>query len=121
MDLPSALRRELREELGAEADILSEVLVVRSDDGAGVAIQHVYLTRLMSLDEGQRTGAEFREQTRGSYAVERVYLRGNALATLDLRPPSLKRFVLLNATALLAGTAKVSPTCPNGEASRDKT
>ena len=116
----SALRRELREELGAEADILSELLVDRTDDGAGVAIQHFYLTRLISLDAGQRTGAEFQDPARGCYAVERVDLHGNALDTLDLRPPVLKRFVLSNAGALLKSIGRCA-TCPNGEASRDKT
>lgn len=40
--LVSTLRRELREELGADGAILSQVLVDRTDSGSGVVTEHFY-------------------------------------------------------------------------------
>jgi len=38
--LDAALRRELREELGAEAERLSQVFLFNSPSGEGVSVQH---------------------------------------------------------------------------------
>jgi ADP-ribose pyrophosphatase YjhB (NUDIX family) len=104
----AALRRELAEELGAEAGRVSqEVFLIRSPSAAGVTVQHFFVARLRHMDEAVpaglgRTGPEFADPSRGGYAVDRVDLRGDDLASVDLKPAPLKDFILANRDALLA-------------------
>jgi hypothetical protein len=55
-----------------------------------------------------RTGPEFTDPARGAYDPDRVDLRGDDLAHVDLQPPELKAFILANREALLA-EAGVAP------------
>ena len=71
-------------------------------------MQYFFLTWLGSLDESQRTGAEFSDASRGGYEVERVSLAGDDLVAIDLRPAELKQFILANRSALLAEADEVS-------------
>lgn len=80
-----ALRRELREELGAEADI-GPVLFERPIDGIRSEIYH--RARLVSMDPSLRCGPEFDDAARGSYDIEHV--GADELPLLDLRPTELK-------------------------------
>jgi ADP-ribose pyrophosphatase YjhB (NUDIX family) len=98
----AALHRELAEELGAEATGASQVLLVSSPSGSGVAVQHFFVARLAGLDETARTGPEFADPSRGGYDVDRVDLLGDDLAAVDLKPDALKKFILANRQALLA-------------------
>lgn len=103
----AALKRELSEELGAEAAGASQVFMFSSPSEAGVAVQHFFVARLIGLDESARTGPEFGDSARGGYELERVDLVGDGLAAIDLKPPALKEFILANREALLveAGVA----------------
>jgi ADP-ribose pyrophosphatase YjhB (NUDIX family) len=104
----AALYRELAEELGAKATDASQVFLFSSpSDGGGIAVQHFFVTRLASLDESTRSGPEFSDPSRGGYDLDRIDLRGDDLASIDLKPIALKEFILANREALLveAGAA----------------
>lgn len=100
--LEAALHREIAEELGAEASAAIPVFLHSFDSGGGMTVQHYYVARLTRLDLSARHGPEFEDASRGAYDVERVALFGDGLAALDLRPPSLKQFILANREALMA-------------------
>jgi ADP-ribose pyrophosphatase YjhB (NUDIX family) len=103
----AALYRELAEELGAKATDASQVFLFSSPSDGGVAVQHFFVTRLASLDESTRSGPEFSDPSRGGYDLDRIDLRGDDLASIDLKPIALKEFILANREALLveAGAA----------------
>ena len=99
--LEAALRRELAEELGATAIRVSQVLLLSSPSPDGLAIDHFFVARLVSLDQSQRNGAEFSDPSRGTYDVERVDHRSDALTAVDLKPAALEEYILANRDALL--------------------
>lgn len=103
----AALYRELSEELGAEATDASQVFLFSSPSDSGVAVQHFFVARLVGLDESTRSDPEFSDPSRGGYDLDRVDLRGDDLASIDLKPTALKEFILANREALLieAGAA----------------
>lgn len=103
----AALHRELAEELGAEAAGASQVFLFSSPSDAGVAVQYFFVARLAKLDESVRCGPEFGDSSRGGYELDRVALRGDDLASIDLKPIALKEFILANREALLAEAAPV--------------
>jgi ADP-ribose pyrophosphatase YjhB (NUDIX family) len=96
-----ALLRELAEELGAKVTGSSQVFLFSSTSEAGIAVQHFFVARLVSLDESDRSGPEFSDAGRGEYELDRVDLRGDDLVAIDLKPPALKDFMLANRGALL--------------------
>jgi ADP-ribose pyrophosphatase YjhB (NUDIX family) len=98
----AALHRELAEELGAKAVGASQVLLFSEHRERGLMVSHFFVTRLVSLDISTRNGPEFADPARGAYDPERVDLHGDALESVDLRPPELKAFILANREALLA-------------------
>ncbi|MGH3569882.1 MAG: NUDIX domain-containing protein [Pseudonocardia sp.] len=98
----AALYRELAEELGGvKSKDASQVFLFSSPSDAGVAVQHFFVVRLTSLDESARSGPEFHDPSRGGYELDRVDLRGDDLAAIDLKPAALKEFILANREALL--------------------
>jgi 8-oxo-dGTP pyrophosphatase MutT (NUDIX family) len=101
----AALHRELAEELGAEASGAARVFLFSSPSDAGVAVQHFFVARLKKLDESARGGPEFQNAARGSYDLDRIGLRDDGLASVDLKPAALKEFILANKDALLAEAA----------------
>jgi ADP-ribose pyrophosphatase YjhB (NUDIX family) len=98
----AAMRREIFEELGAEAAGAAQVFLVSEQRRAGIQVQHFFVTRLVRLDLAARTGPELLDPSRGAYDVDYVDLRGDALADIDLKPAELKGFILANRVALLA-------------------
>lgn len=98
----AALHRELTEELGAHAANATQVFLFSSPSDAGVAVQHFFVARLVSLDESVRNGPEFSDPSRGGYELDRIDLLGGGLASIDLKPTLLKEFILANREALLA-------------------
>jgi len=98
----AALHRELAEELGAKATAAARVFLFSDTRGRGITVAHFFVARLVSLDVTARTGPEFADPDRGTYDPDRVDLRGNALESVDLRPPEVKAFILANREALLA-------------------
>lgn len=89
-----ALRRELREELGAEVGVgevgVGEVVFERQLDG--IRSEIFYAAMLTSLDPTLADGPELDHPSRGAYEVELV--PPDDLHTLDLRPEDLKRLLL---------------------------
>jgi len=100
--LEATLHREILEELGAEAAAATPVFLHSFPRGGGIVVQHYYVARLTKLDLSARHGPEFEDPSRGRYDPVRVSLLGDGLAALDLRPPSLKQFILANREALIA-------------------
>lgn len=105
--LEDALRRELAEELGAEVSSAVRVFLhsAPSRTGDGLAVHHYFLTRLLTLDMAARNGPEFSDPSRGIYELDRISLRTDDLASLNVHPPALKEFILTNREILLAEAA----------------
>jgi ADP-ribose pyrophosphatase YjhB (NUDIX family) len=101
----AAMRRELAEELGADAGAATQVFYCSDPDGDQVAVQYFFVTRLHKLDIESRTGSEFKDPSRGGYDLDRIDLRGDDLAAVNLQPTVLRDFVLANRVALLAEVA----------------
>ncbi|GAA4936127.1 hypothetical protein GCM10023224_16180 [Streptomonospora halophila] len=104
----AALHRELAEELGATAVVASHVFLFSYAGEDGDVVHHFFISRLSALDASARTGAEYSDPERGGYELDRVALRGDALAAVDLKPAPLKEFVLANRAALLTEAASVA-------------
>jgi ADP-ribose pyrophosphatase YjhB (NUDIX family) len=100
--IEAAMHRELAEELGAKATGAAQVFLISSSSVAGLAIQHFFVARLVSLDLAKRNGPEFGDPSNGAYDVDRIDLRGDDLAAVDLHPAALKVFIMNNREALLA-------------------
>lgn len=92
--LEDALRRELREELGAEVTIGEVVATWRSEDG-GVTT-HLVAATLVSLDEALRHGPEMddADPARGTYEIVRVPATREALAAISLVPEEVRSVVI---------------------------
>ena len=101
----TAVERELSEELGATATVGRRVLLVSTEAEGGVAEQEVFLARLRTMREQDRTGAEWNDPSRGGYAVVRVPLA--EVGGIDLKPAALREFVVANVDALLAEAAEL--------------
>ena len=102
VSVEAAMRREVLEELGAEAGRASQVFMLSDQRPDGIRVQHFFVARLVHPDLAAPTGPEFLDPSNGTYDVDYVDLRADALAGIDLRPPELKDFILANRTALLA-------------------
>ncbi|MGH3871778.1 MAG: NUDIX domain-containing protein [Pseudonocardiaceae bacterium] len=97
---PGALERELGEELGARAAIGERVLLMSTPlDDSAVAVQEVFVARLLGMREADRTGAEWSDPTRGGYEVVRVPVA--EAGGIDLKPDVLREFVTANVDALV--------------------
>jgi ADP-ribose pyrophosphatase YjhB (NUDIX family) len=101
----AAMRRELAEELGAEAGSALGVFFTSTVEGNRVWTQHFFAARLRTLDERKRTGRELQDPSRGSYMVDRIALDGDDLAAVELRPRELREFLLANRASLVAELA----------------
>jgi 8-oxo-dGTP pyrophosphatase MutT (NUDIX family) len=88
--LEAVLRREIREELGGEIEVLSLLHILQSEDER----QFFYLGRIRHWSFANRTGPEFSEDGRGEYVLEEVPLALEALRMIDLKPPQIATFVL---------------------------
>ncbi|MBM0225454.1 MULTISPECIES: NUDIX domain-containing protein [Micromonospora] len=100
VSLEAALRRELYEELGADADRFAQVFLFTAPAGDGVSVQHFFACRLLQLQEHARTGQEFVDPSRGDYQLDRVTI--DKLPAVDLKPAALKEFITANEEALLS-------------------
>lgn len=90
--LEDALRRELREELGAEVTLGG--IIARWSDG-GVTT-HLFAATLVSLDASRRHGPELADPdpARGTYDIVRVPPTHEALAAIHLVPEGVRALVL---------------------------
>ena len=118
--IEAAMHREIAEEMGAEAAGASQVFLNSRPSAAGVAVQHFFVARLTRLDWSARSDPEFADPAKGSYELARIDLHGDDLASIDLVPVALKKFILANRAALLAQVADVGtrpPRPPRGSRS----
>jgi hypothetical protein len=90
----------LAEELGATATDTSQVFLFSSPSDAGIAVQHFFVVWLTSLDELVRGAPEFSDPSRGGYELDGVDLRGDDLASIDLKPAASKKSILANREGL---------------------
>jgi len=95
--LEDALRRELREELGAEAAILHLVNVIHRETER----QYFYLATMDNWSFVDRTGHEFSEPGRGSYELEEIPGYAADVEAIDLKPEEITEFL----TSALRGLA----------------
>ena len=83
--LHAALRREVREETGGDADIVG-LLHTQIDERKR---QHFYVARIQTWSEEGRTGPEFSDPDRGDYFLEEVELTIDGLARITLHPDEI--------------------------------
>lgn len=90
--LETALARELREELAANADIHSLLHILNHDGDR----QYIYLARAStwSANASDRSGPEFTDPGRGDYHLQLLPLTAEAVAGIDLKPDALAQFLL---------------------------
>jgi 8-oxo-dGTP pyrophosphatase MutT (NUDIX family) len=84
----AALRREVREELGGEAEIHALLTVV-----SGAEEQYIYLATIGRWSLEKRSGPEFGDVRRGQYLVETLPMTPAALSSIDLRPGEVSEFI----------------------------
>ncbi|GAA3209937.1 NUDIX domain-containing protein [Actinocorallia longicatena] len=99
-DLPSALRREVWEELGATVGPLRRVFTFFEHRPLEDYRHHFYLCRLESMDLSQRCGPEFGDPSRGAYDVESHRCTGASFAGLELWPLELRDYLADEADGL---------------------
>ncbi|MFD9686925.1 NUDIX domain-containing protein [Kitasatospora sp. NPDC001309] len=77
-----ALLREVREKIAGEAEIVSLLHTIETDDER----QDFYLATIEKWNFADRTGPEFSQEGRGEYLLEETPLTIEALATINLLP-----------------------------------
>ncbi|MFF0392317.1 NUDIX domain-containing protein [Kitasatospora sp. NPDC004615] len=77
-----ALLREVREEIAGEAEIVSLLHTIETDDER----QDFYLATIEKWSFADRTGPEFSQEGRGEYLLEEIPLTTNALDAVNLLP-----------------------------------
>jgi 8-oxo-dGTP pyrophosphatase MutT (NUDIX family) len=83
----AALARELHEELGAHAVIGPRLATITAamHDGT-MAIQHLHLANLVTLDPAQATAPEYTDPATGTYTLEELPLDITAVRQANLLP-----------------------------------
>ncbi|MEH1030743.1 NUDIX hydrolase [Micromonospora profundi] len=84
-DRRAALLREMREEVGGAVLIHSLRYILDTPAGQ----QHIYLCRIETWCEAERTGLEFSDPAAGEYLLETRRLDRETLAAITLSPPGL--------------------------------
>jgi len=100
-DDETALRRELFEELGATVGEMRYLFEAPGNDRYPTA-HRFYATRLVSMDITLRTGPEFSNPAKGTYDVERIPCRSEALRAFPFVPPELALYLQNHADSLPA-------------------
>ncbi|MFD7447939.1 NUDIX domain-containing protein [Kitasatospora sp. NPDC059827] len=80
-----ALLREVREEIAGEAEIVSLLHTIETDDER----QDFYLTAIEKWSFEDRTGPEFSQEGRGEYVLEEIPLTTEALDAINLLPQEI--------------------------------
>ena len=100
----AALKREVREEIGGEIEIIREIFTSevtgRNEMEGWIIRHHFFLCRLLHYDLTQQHGPEFSDPAGGLYLIEEFPLTSEALASIILRPMELKGFLLDHLTDL---------------------
>jgi ADP-ribose pyrophosphatase YjhB (NUDIX family) len=101
VDLEGTLRRELREELGAEVGPVVRVYTLQTEDTRMTRVSHFFVCRLVKMDLAAQSGPEFGDPERGLHEVERVPLTAAGVASIRLKPPGLAEYLNENLDTIL--------------------
>lgn len=85
-----ALRRELREQIGAEVQILKPAMKLFMDRWS------FYLCGLVSVDNDQRAPEHVEAMTNGEYEIVELRLTENAIRGCNIHPRALLDYLLAN-------------------------
>ncbi|MCY4146027.1 MAG: NUDIX hydrolase [Chloroflexi bacterium] len=99
-DLIAALRRELREELGARATVLEKAFVLEHHKAGKQLEEHFFVCRLQEYDLSKRCGPEFADPTRGEFIPQEVPLDALALCRINIKTGQLRDWMLRNLDGL---------------------
>jgi 8-oxo-dGTP pyrophosphatase MutT (NUDIX family) len=80
-----ALQREVREEIAGEAEIVSLLHTLETDEER----QDFYLATIDNWSFEDRTGPEFSQEGRGEYLLEEIPLTTEALDAINLLPQAI--------------------------------
>jgi ADP-ribose pyrophosphatase YjhB (NUDIX family) len=97
LSLRAALIREIREEVGAEPQIIGLLHVISEEH----LREYFYLAHIQSWSEVDRAGPEFDDPDRGEYKLEEVPLTIPALDAISLEP---EQIAALLRNAVTSGT-----------------
>ncbi len=98
--LLDTLSRELREELGAVADVLQTAFVLEHKKAGKNLEEHFFICRLVDYDLSKRSGPEFSEPNRGQYLAVEIALEANAINAVNIKTPELRDWLLNNLESL---------------------
>lgn len=91
----AALHRELFEELGAKAEIISLPFILERQTSPDVLTKEsFYLCRVLSQDISLRNGPEFADLSRGTYDLEWIPLEPSELTNMNIKPDETKAFLI---------------------------
>lgn len=98
--LLDALDRELREELGAYADVIEEGFVLEHHKAGKNLQEFFFVCHLLDYDLSLRHGPEFDDPQRGEYIPDFVPLEARAIAALNILTEELKTWLVDNISYL---------------------
>lgn len=96
------LERELREELGATAQVLNLAFILRHQMGGKNLEEHFFICKLENLDLSLRSGPEFTDPKRGLYLPDFVPLETDAIRSLNIKTEELRDWLLSHLEELQA-------------------
>ena len=96
INLTAALERELKEELGAAAQVLATAFVLEHEKAGKQLEEHFYVCLLQDLDLSKRCGPEFNDPARGEFIPEFVTLDVAQLAAIEFKTPELYDWIILH-------------------------
>jgi len=88
-DLIATLERELYEELGAVASVLSTAFVLEHRKAGKQLEEHFFVCLLHEFDLSKRYGPEFLDRSRGAFIPEFIPLDPTSLGTIRFKTPEL--------------------------------
>lgn len=98
--LYQTLSRELMEELGATADVVSRAFVLEHEKAGKNLEEHFFICRLNSFDLSLRHGPEFQDPSRGLFLPDFVALEPQAINALNIKTEELRGWLLDNLETL---------------------
>lgn len=84
-DRETALKREIREEIAGEINLVSLLHVLETQDER----QYFYLATIKHWSFEERTGPEFANDISGGYQLEEIPLTSDGIASIDLKPEAI--------------------------------
>ncbi len=97
-----AVRREVREEIGAEVALVGEALRLQHSTEGRTTHETYFVCRLQHIDLGAKRGPEFDDEARGQYFLEELPLMPSVLTELPIRPDELKTYLMSHYSDLFA-------------------